>query len=69
MDYFVHDNNVGDGALVDAIIPTDAAQKFIDIIARELPGRYVDPFDLSIYPVKRRNTIVAPENMTDHETM
>lgn len=68
MDYFVHDCEFGDGMVVDGAVPVDAAQKFIDVIGRVQPGRNVNPYNLSIYPISRRNVRIDPVNPRDQET-
>lgn len=64
MDYFVHDE--GDGAVINASGPVDAAQGFIDIVRRVNPARTVDPHDLNIYPIIGKNRLVTP---VDTETL
>lgn len=65
MDYFVNDQDVGDGAIVQADTPTDAAQRFIDIVHKSLPGRAVDPWQLNIFPINRREALIAPLDLHD----
>lgn len=59
-DYFVHDGNGGDGAVITAPGITDAAQRFIDIVHHNDPHRVIDPNDLNIFPIVRKNTLIDP---------
>lgn len=60
MDYFVRDSGYDDGAVVEADQPVDAAQRFIDIVRRSNPGRYVNPYALDIFPIRQRNRLIDP---------
>lgn len=64
-DYFVSDTSYGDGAVVDAPSPVDAAQKFIDIVQHNDPNRTVAPRSLNVYPLRQRNRLIDPLDMTD----
>lgn len=59
-DYFVHDGSAGDGAVITAPGITDAAQRFIDIVHYNYPDRVVDPNNLNIFPIVRKNTLIDP---------
>lgn len=59
-DYFVHDADEGDGAVVTAPGITDAAQRFIDIAHHNDPNRVIDPNNLNIFPIVRKNALIDP---------
>jgi hypothetical protein len=60
MDYFVRDNDEGDGMVVNAPIAVDAAQRFIDITRRVDPRRHVNPRALDIFPITRKDALISP---------
>lgn len=60
MDYIVRDDTASEHAIVEAPTAIDAVQRYIGIATR--PNYTPDPWDISVYPITRKNAILPRVN-------